>query len=130
MNQYWDSSALVLAAGDPILRRRLATERGFSRLHALAEVFSTLTGGLTHRLSADAALAIVENLSLDLEFVDLTRDEILTGLRSAKRKGVRGGRVHDYLHVLAAEKAAVQRILSSDRNDFHGLSSLLIIEQV
>ena len=45
MKAYWDSSALVAAAADFALRARLRQERGITRTHALAEIFSALTGG-------------------------------------------------------------------------------------
>ena len=45
MKAYWDSSALVLATADIQLQRPLHQERGITRTHALADTFSTLTGG-------------------------------------------------------------------------------------
>ena len=71
MRAYWDSSALVAATSDLTLRRRLRSERGITRSHALAEVFSALTGGnIAIRLDADAAAATVDNLAADIDFVD------------------------------------------------------------
>jgi hypothetical protein len=56
MKAYWDSSALVEASANLVIRRRLRNERGITRTHALAEAFSALTaGGLAVRLDADAA---------------------------------------------------------------------------
>ena len=45
MKSYWDSSAIVEAWMDRSLRARLHQERGFTRTHSLAEVFSSLTKG-------------------------------------------------------------------------------------
>jgi hypothetical protein len=44
MKAYWDSSAVIEACNSPVLRARLHRERGLTRTHTLAEVFSTLTG--------------------------------------------------------------------------------------
>ena len=44
MKVYWDSSALVAATMEVEVRQRLLEPDQFSRKHALAEVFSTLTG--------------------------------------------------------------------------------------
>ena len=63
MKAYWDSAALVEASSDIELRKRLRSERGFTRTHALAEIFSVLTGGanLAIRVDADGAAQIVDN---------------------------------------------------------------------
>ena len=44
--------------------------------------------------------------------------------------GVRGGRVHDYMHALAASKSGADALLTTDRNDFNGLVPDLAVEQV
>ena len=130
MKTYWDSSALVAATGNLDLRSRLKKEGGTTRTHALAEVFSALTGGsLEIRLTADAAAEVVDGLANDLKFVDLNAKETVSALRQARKRGVRGGRVHDYLHAVAAEKAGSTRLLTTDRNDFESLADSLEIEQ-
>src|ERR1035437_101243 len=108
MKPYWDSSALVETFNQPTIKARLEKERAFTRPHALAETFSTLTGNPDTRISADNAAAVIEHLSRFLDFVDLTAPEILKALKTARQKGVRGGRVHDYLHAVAAEKSGAQ----------------------
>src|SRR6266542_6442559 len=95
MKAYWDSSALVEATLDSTLRAMLNQEGGLTRTHALAETFSTLTGNPTLRMDHASAIAAVENLASDLEFVDLSAPEVIAVFRQAKRKGVRGGHVHD-----------------------------------
>jgi predicted nucleic acid-binding protein len=123
MKAYWDSGALVEAASDPLLRRRLRRERGFARTHALAETFSALTGGrLAIRLDADGACEVVAGLAADLDFVDLDAEEVLSALKQAQKRGVRGGRVHDYLHARAAEKAGAEELLTTDQYDFASLT--------
>jgi len=127
MSDYWDSSAVVEACTSPALRARLHRERGLTRTHTLAEVFSTLTGGnLAFRLGADEAAKTVANLASDLDFQDLAADDVLKALKEARKKGVRGGRIHDYLHAVAAEKSGARKLLTLDRNDFNDLTSVEI----
>lgn len=127
MKTYWDSSAIVAAWINPETRVRLNQERPTTRTHSLAEVFSAFTGGnLSIRQDADEAARIVEDLAADLEFVDLDKSEVLTAFKSAREKGVRGGRIHDYLHAVAAEKVGAKKLLTVDRNDFNDLTTLSI----
>jgi predicted nucleic acid-binding protein len=127
---YWDSSALIEACSSQALRTRLHREGGLTRTHTLAEIFSTLTGGnLAYRLDADAAAQTVASLAADLDFHDLTSMEVLKALKEARKKGVRGGRVHDYLHAVAAQKSGATKLLTLDKNDFNDLTKVEI-EQV
>ena len=131
MKAYWDSGALVQSTGDLQLRTRLRKERGFTRTHALAETFSALTGGrLAIRLDAEAAAEMVGNLASDLDFIDLTAEEVLSVLKQAQKRGVRGGRVHDYLHAVAADKCRAGELLTTDQYDFQGLADSATIAVV
>jgi predicted nucleic acid-binding protein len=131
MKPYWDSSALVAASADLALRTRLRAEGGVTRTHALAETFSALTGGnLALRVDADAAARMVDSLAQDLDFVDLTSKEILDALKQTRKRGVRGGRIHDFLHALAAEKAGTGQLLTADENDFTSLLDTVKVELV
>jgi len=47
-------------------------------------------------------------------------------LKEARKKGVRGGRIHDYLHAVAAEKSGARQLLTLDKNDFNGLTTVEI----
>jgi predicted nucleic acid-binding protein len=130
MSAYWDSSALIEACNSASLRARLHQERGLTRTHSLAEVFSTLTGGnLAFRLDADGASRTLASLISDLDFQGLTAEEVLQALKEARKRGVRGGRVHDYLHAVAAEKSGAAKLLTLDKNDFNDLTKVEI-EQV
>ena len=127
MKDYWDSSAVIAACNSLALRARLHRERGFTRTHTLAEVFSTLTGGqLAFRLGADEAAKTVANLASDLDFQDLAATDVLKALKEARKKGVRGGRIHDYLHAVAAEKSGARKLLTLDKNDFNDLTTVAI----
>src|SRR5258708_18661211 len=131
MKAYWDSSALVETNFDPALRARLSTERGVTRTHALAEIFSTMTGGkLPIRYDADDAARVLEGLVADLDFEDLSPQEVLSAFKQARKLGVRGGHVHDLLHAAAADNSGVQHLLTLDRNDFSGLTTKVTVQQV
>ncbi|HZV33447.1 MAG TPA: PIN domain-containing protein [Verrucomicrobiae bacterium] len=131
MKAYWDASALVETHLDQELHDRLKNEGAITRTHSLTEIFSTLTGGrFLLRVSPDQAASSIEKLVEYLEFVDLTGKEIVEALKKARQMGVRGGRVHDYIHAIAAEKSGAKKLLTLDKNDFTGLSAHLAIEQV
>jgi predicted nucleic acid-binding protein len=77
-------------------------------------------------LAADEAAKIVANLASDLDFQDLVASDVLKALKEARKKGVRGGRVHDYLHAVAAEKSGARKLLTLDKNDFNDLTTVEI----
>ena len=110
MKAYWDSSALVEAVQNLGVRKALRKVSGFTRPHALAEVFSTLTGGrLGYRCQPDDAAKIGRELAADLQFVELGEQETLHALATSRKHGVRGGQIHDYLHAIAARKGCYSR---------------------
>jgi predicted nucleic acid-binding protein len=122
MKRYWDSSALIDALHDGRIEK-LARESGqFTRPHTLAESFSTLTGGrLGVQYPPDDAVELLREITAGFEFVRLDPAEILDALDEAQKNGVRGGRVHDYLHAVAAKKAGVEQLLTDNYADFAGL---------
>lgn len=131
MKAYWDSSALLETLSDRVLEARLAKEGGVTRTHALSEIFSALTGGnLGIRQQPNAAAKTVRAMAGKLEFLNLTEQEVLDALDKAQSRGVRGGRVHDYMHALAANKGKADALLTTDVNDFQGLVPGLKVEQV
>ena len=124
MKRYWDSSALVDALHDETIRQATRQPEQFTRLHALTEVFSTLTGGrLGFRYLPEEAAAMIRDLVLGFQFVELTAVEVQQALMDAGRRGVRGGRVHDWLHARAAAKAGVSELLTDNLDDFAGLEA-------
>ncbi len=128
MSAYWDSSALVQASLDEGMRLALAKEGGFTRTHSFAEVFSTLTGGrLGFRSQAEDAAKICHEIADDLECVELSLQETLAALDKARRHGVRGGHIHDFLHVVAARKAGADKIYTLNLDDFRGLRARIEI---
>jgi predicted nucleic acid-binding protein len=122
MKGYWDSSALVVACQDGSVRDRLDREGGVTRVHTFAEVFSTLTGGrLGFRVDPADAATLIGEIRTALEVVELDIDEVQMALGDARSKGVRGGRVHDYLHAVAAMKAGCGKVWTLNVSDFAGL---------
>jgi predicted nucleic acid-binding protein len=122
MKRYWDASALVDALHDSRIEQKALEADQWTRPHALAEVFSTLTGGrLGVQYLADDAAAMIRELTAGMSFVELDAREVLASLESAQKKGVRGGRVHDWLHARAAHKAGVSELVTDNYSDFVGL---------
>lgn len=130
MKSYWDSSALIGALQVDATRELLEKSEAVTRSHAFAEVFSTLTGGrLGFRVDGVEAADLLDELAAHLVICDLDGGEVLASLREAKSRGVRGGRVHDYLHAMAAVKAQCDCVYTYNLSDFRGLvESLEIIE--
>lgn len=129
MNAYWDSSAIVTGALEPAVRHQLISTRPWCRPHALAEVFSTLTGSrLGFRIDPGNASELIAGIAAQLRFVELSAEETLAALVAAKAQGVRGGRIHDFLHARAARKAGCSRLVTLNISDFQGLDPELAIE--
>ena len=79
--------------------------------HALSETFSTLTGGrLGLRIpTADAASLLRNQVAPRLEVVSLSESDLLDAYAETESRGVRGGAIYDYLHLVAARKAGADR---------------------
>jgi hypothetical protein len=121
MKVYWDSSALVEACQNTSARQRLSGDRGFGRRHALAEVFAAMSDKPHLRVAPSQVVLVLKDIVADLDFVELTTDDIIKAASDAQSLGVRGGAIHDLLHVRAAVKAGATEILTLDRNDFLNL---------
>ena len=107
MKRYWDSAALILALHDSRVEKLAREADQFTREHTLAESFSTLTGGrLGFQYPPDDAAALLREITAEMKFVRLEPPEILDALDQAQKMGIRGGRVHDYLHARAAAGAS------------------------
>ena len=126
---YWDTSALIVALHDEMIRDRLASGAHFTRTHSLSEMYSVLTGGRFRvRYSPANAAALAADITRQMAFVDLSPEETLRGLQEASRYQVLGGRVHDWLHALAAEKAGAKTLLTLNGDDFSGLERGFTVE--
>lgn len=123
MRRYWDTSALVDALHDSRVEALILESEQWTRPHTLAEAFSTLTGGrLGFRYLPDDAAALIAEVTQRLNFVELDQAETMHALREAQACGVRGGRIHDWLHARAAAKAGVEVLLTDNLADFSGLA--------
>jgi len=134
MKVFWDTSAAINALVSPKVSDRLNTGEHFARLHLFAEFFATMTGrGIPVKDSAgnlarlvltpsDAAQWLRE-FAAKVTFVELTAAETLDALDRAEQRSVQGGRVYDYGHSLAAEKADAEVLLTRNIADFKGLVS-------
>jgi hypothetical protein len=81
-------------------------------LHAIAETFSTLTGGRESiRVDPATAATLIEQSILPFVTpVALSLREMLEAVKTAHTRGIRGGAIYDFLHLTAARKAHVERV--------------------
>lgn len=118
--------SVIIAALDGVdpdhaaCRSLILSEQIFVFTHALSETFSTLTGGrLAIRLSATAAARLLrENVAPRLSSVQLTESELLKAFEDSTRRGIRGGAIYDYLHLVAARKAGAGKLYTLNVTDF------------
>src|SRR5207248_2732310 len=71
---------------------------------------------------SDAALWL-KKFAEKISISELDLRDTLDSLDKASGKGVQGGRIYDFVHVLAAEKAGVDAILTRDTGDFAALTA-------
>lgn len=125
MNCYLDSSVLVssLLPDDPdfvVCDALLAQQGHWTTPHALNETFATLTRGLLGtRIDADVAVRMIfESIVPCVQFVEVTATDVIDAQASARRHGVRGGAIYDFMHLVAARKCAVKKLATLNANDF------------
>lgn len=89
-------------------------------IHGLAEFFSTLTGGRkAFRLSPQQAVELLEADYVPLlQITTLTAAETLRGMRECHSRGVQGGAIFDYLHLVAARKGKAERLYTLNVSNF------------
>ncbi len=89
-------------------------------VHALNETFANLTGGAVRfRLDADdAARLIREKVVERVTVVVLSAEETLEAHGQARDRGIRGGAVYDFMHLVAGRKAAASVIYTLDVSNF------------
>jgi predicted nucleic acid-binding protein len=125
MSALLDSSVLVAAlAADEIKHTECLALllKGDNSIysHAVLETFSTLTGGkLGIRVTADFAVRMLSETVLPrVSVIELSSVEIIAALGVAQFRGIRGGGVYDYMHLVAAKKAKVSVIHTLNMSDF------------
>lgn len=122
MKTYWDSSSLIKALHSLSALARSQRHEQCTRVHSVAEVFSTLTGGrLGMKYLPNDAAKMVADLTQNFEFVELSEQDTKEALKKCQKHGVSGGRVHDWLHAVAAKKAGAKELLTQNLSDFQGL---------
>ncbi|MBK8038447.1 MAG: PIN domain-containing protein [Verrucomicrobiaceae bacterium] len=120
-----DSSLLIAALittedGHDECHQVLETNECSAHIHALAEVFNTLTGSrLGFRVPANEATVMIrDELLPHLTCFELNAEEVIAAFEEAERRGIRGGAVFDYLHLAAAKKALASKLYTLDAQDF------------
>jgi predicted nucleic acid-binding protein len=128
---FLDSSVLV-ASLDPDELHHAACDvlvaQGGHRIygHSLAETFSILTGGRQGRRLAPHVVArlIQDSLLPYVKVQLLSAKELMTALQSCQARGVRGGAVYDWLHLVAARKAGADKLVTLNLRDFQALARM------
>jgi predicted nucleic acid-binding protein len=89
-------------------------------LQAIAETFSTLTGGRDSiRVDPATAAQLLEQSILPFVApVALSSREMLEAVKGAHARGVRGGAIYDFLHLTAASKARAERLYTLNVRHF------------
>lgn len=128
MSSFLDSSVLIAALAPDEDRHveslALLMQGGnVAYAHALLETFSTLTGGrLGIKVDADlAAQLLSETILPRVRIIELSGEELLAALRQARKHGVRGGGVYDFMHLIAARKALATTLYTLNLSDFQHL---------
>ena len=120
-----DTSVLVAAldGSDPdhdACRKLLLLGKLHALSHALSETFCTLTGGrLAIRIpAADAAKILRQQVTPRLHLLQLSEADLLDAFDESQRRGVRGGAIYDYFHLVAARKAGAAKLYTLNLDDF------------
>lgn len=104
-----------------------AVDRGEVELtwtvHAYAEAWSVLTRlPLVERLDPSAVSSVLESLISLRSPLELTMSDYIDAALRCAEAGVRSGAIFDALHLVAAERAGVECILTLNVKDFDRLS--------
>ena len=125
MKAVLDTSVIVAALDDSDpehadCRKILLRGKPGAFSHALSETFSTLTGGrLGYRLSpADTASLLRDSVAPTLTVISLTESDLLDAYAESEMRGIRGGAIYDYLHLIAARKAGATQMVTLNTTDF------------
>ena len=139
MKVYWDTSAAINALISKPVWDRLDTDEHFTRLHLLSEFFSTMTkrgvevkdeDGNSAKLvmSPKDAATWLRKFAGRVKLVELDLPETLDALDQTQAKSVSGGKVYDYGHSLAADKAGADVLLTRNAKDFQPLGGQARLE--
>lgn len=111
------------AAMEGYLRWTGAPHHGCCTTHALAECYATLTAlPLPKRIHPlEARLMIEENLVGRLEILEADRGSYLEAIHRTGELGGTSGMVYDAIHLVVAEGAGCQRLLTYNLRHFRRL---------
>lgn len=101
-------------------QRLVANGKSGMYSHGIAETFCTLTGGRrAFRLDATTTTKFLEDHFVPrLSITTLSPTEMLRAMRDAEKRGVRGGALYDYMHLVAARKAKAVRLYTLNLTHF------------
>lgn len=86
--------------------------------HALAELYSVLTRLRLERLLSPAeAREMVQHVATKLDVVDVHLDLLMRAIERCAERHAGSGAIFDAMHVLAAEDAGAEVLLTLDRGD-------------
>lgn len=112
-----------------VQRRARAGEELVLAAHSLAEMYSVLTRmPPPYRVPGEDALSLIEGNWSDTPTVQLTARDTWDAVRSAQRRGVRGGQMYDALIATTALKAGASVILTWNRRNFEPFAGDIRIE--
>ncbi|MBI3154226.1 MAG: PIN domain-containing protein [Burkholderiales bacterium] len=122
-------TSVLLASLDPGEPAHSACDRWVAAgghvvyVHALAEVFSVLTGGRQGRRHGGAAVVhlLEESLLPYVRVVHLNGAQTAAALAECEPRGIRGGAVYDWLHLAAAREAGAEALVTLNLRDFQAI---------
>ena len=99
-------------------------DAGFVSAHSLVETFSVLSRMPTvPKLTPQDVLAILEkNFIPRFTLITLSDVDYPQALRDFAAKGMSGGRIYDFLHILAARKQPMDRIYTFNETEWKNLA--------
>ena len=104
----------------PTCRRLLLSAKFSVYAHAFSEIFATLTGGrLAIRVPATQAASLLRKwVAPRMAVTTLDEDDLLTAFDESSSRGVCGGAIYDYLHLVAARKARASTLYTLNLSHF------------
>lgn len=125
MTKYFDTSVLVaaLVQGErnhaACLRDFVGSGRKVTSIHALGELFATLTSGRlpVQFAPSEAEQSINANILPAFELISFSPADYIAAISRCGKVGARGGAFYDVLHLEAARRAQADEILTL--NDRH-----------
>lgn len=92
------------------------SDKPFTNTHALAEMFSTLTG--FYKVPTEIAAELALGLRDSIEVEALATPDYVTAIREARSRGVMGGGIYDALHATFARRKRAVQIVTRNPSHF------------